>query len=31
VEGACTLSEVRDVGLYQYISMSSFPKRTQYL
>jgi hypothetical protein len=28
VEDASTLSEVRVVGLYQYIFMSSFPKRT---
>src|SRR5215212_1657021 len=28
VEGACTLSEVRVAGLYQYIFVSSFPKRT---
>src|SRR5215208_339092 len=27
-EGASTLSEVRVVGLYQYIFVSSFPKRT---
>jgi hypothetical protein len=27
VEGASTLSEVRVVGLYQYIFMSSFPKK----
>jgi hypothetical protein len=28
VEGASTFSEVRVVGLYQYIFVSSFPKRT---
>src|SRR5215212_4346374 len=28
VEGASTLSEARFVGLYQYIFLSSFPKRT---
>jgi hypothetical protein len=28
VEGASTFSEVRIVGLYQYIFVSSFPKRT---
>jgi hypothetical protein len=31
VEGASTLSEVRLLGLYQYIFVSSFPKRTMYL
>src|SRR5687768_2347994 len=31
VEGASTLSEVRVVGLYQYIFVSSFPKRTMSL
>jgi hypothetical protein len=31
VEGASTLSEVRVVVLYQYISVSSFPKRTMCL
>src|SRR5215211_1461313 len=30
-EGASTLSEVRVVGLYQYIFVSSFPKRTMSL
>src|SRR5215210_2521839 len=28
VEGASSLSEVRVIGLYQYISVSSFPQRT---
>jgi hypothetical protein len=27
VEGSSTLSEVRVVGLYQYIFLSSFPKK----
>ena len=31
VEGACTLSEVQVLGLYQYIFVSSFPKRTMLL
>src|SRR5215216_5359142 len=31
VEGACTLSEAPVVGLYQYIFVSSFPKRTMHL